>query len=92
MYYSSDNDYYTHYHRSSGVGIFGAIAISIIFGILCFLGIMYYFKWRRGQVQLPFGNNYLPNAPTGTQQVAQGYYPHDSYFQQGGNYPNSHPY
>lgn len=43
-YYYDDRDYY---RQGSRVGWFTALIISIVAGVLCFLGIMYYFKWRR---------------------------------------------
>jgi len=33
--------------QSSGMGSLGAIIVGIIAGVLCFLGIIYFFKWRR---------------------------------------------
>lgn len=52
------NDPYQNQRSGSGVGKFTAIIISIVAGVLCFLGIMYYFKWRReGTVNIPFLSN-----------------------------------
>ncbi len=44
---------------------------------------MYYFKWRRGEVQLPFLNQSGPNV-----QAGPGNYPQGGHYPQGGNYPN----
>jgi len=42
----------------SGMHKFSAIIVSIVAGVLCFLGLMYYFKWRRdGSVNIPFLGN-----------------------------------
>lgn len=43
--YSSYDPYYGG--SNSGIGIFGAFIFAIISGGLCFLGVMYYNKWRR---------------------------------------------
>lgn len=41
------DDRYTYTRSGSGVGKFTAVIIAIVAGVLCFLGIMYFFKWRR---------------------------------------------
>lgn len=46
---------------------------------------MYYFKWRRGEVQLPFGNNPGFSPFSNNVQAAPGTYP------QGGYNPNQNP-
>lgn len=48
MHLKSRHAYYDDgYYRGSSVGRFTALIISVVCGVLCFLGIMYYFKWRR---------------------------------------------
>lgn len=41
-YYNNDP-----YYHGSGMSKFAALIIGLIAGVLCFLGILYYFKWRR---------------------------------------------
>jgi hypothetical protein len=74
-------------NESSGVGRFGALIISLICGVLCFLGIIYFMKYRRqGYVDIPYlgtfggnSNNMPPPHVNAAPPNNYPQYPNDPY-------------